>query len=153
MSTAQRDAIASPTAGMIIYNTTTLGFDLYTTTWGSASKPHVGVFTRDQAGAAGNVSYTGVGFKPSAISFIANINNQTGRSIGFDNGVVRYCSAEATNGTNRAFTSDSIVLLDNSSWSQQGMVASFDSDGFTITWTIGGAGSAGTMQIYFTAFR
>lgn len=33
MTTAQRDAIASPTAGMVIYNTTTNKLNVYTTVW------------------------------------------------------------------------------------------------------------------------
>ena len=115
--------------------------------------PKVGIITRDQTGADGAVAYTGVGFQPSAVHFVASIDNQTGRSIGFDNGTLAYVSAEATNGTNRYRTDKSIVLLDNNSWEQGASITALGSDGFTLTWVKGGSPASGTMQIFYTAFR
>jgi hypothetical protein len=115
--------------------------------------PKVGIITRDQTGADGAVAYTGVGFQPSAVHFVASIDNQTGRSIGFDNGTLAYVSAEATNGTNRYRTDKSIVLLDNNSWEQGASITALGSDGFTLTWAKGGSPPSGTMQIFYTAFR
>jgi hypothetical protein len=115
--------------------------------------PKVGLITRDQTGTNGAVAYTGVGFQPSAVHFVATINNQTGRSVGFDDGTLHYVSAEATNGTNRYMTNRSIILLDNASWEQGASITALGSDGFTLTWVKGGSPPSGTMQIFYTAFR
>ena len=49
--------------------------------WASGVK--IGSFTRDIAGANGNVAYTGAGFKPSVIVFIGAVGNTKYVSMGF----------------------------------------------------------------------
>jgi hypothetical protein len=39
VTTTQRDAISTPTAGMLVFNTTTSALNLYTTSWGSVQAP------------------------------------------------------------------------------------------------------------------
>lgn len=102
----------------------------------------------------GDVSYTGVGFKPSAILFFskpAAANNSTYASWGFSSG-----------GTDRALiaksniqelAANSIFTGDGNSWDVRGTIKSFDTDGFTITWTKTGTPPAGLMNIAYLAIR
>ena len=112
----------------------------------------VGTFTRDVAAATGNVSYTGVGFKPSAIIFFVNITATVKASFGFNKIGVALVIALQGDSTWGQWAGYSIfILTDGSNW-HAGVIASFDADGFTITWTKTGA-KTGTANIYYMAFR
>ncbi len=96
---------------------------------------------------SGNQSITGVGFKPSAVVFIAsesNINNLNW-SIGFcDNLLNAWSINQYDNGTkiaNNNFLAQ--IRIDVANY-LRAVVDSMDSDGFTITWTLGGS-----CQAYF----
>lgn len=89
--------------------------------------------TRDLAAAAGNVAYTGYGFTPQALIIFANI--AASGSIGCSD------SALAVIGIHIKFSSYGaagafIILLETASGKfSTAIVASYDPDGFTLTWT------------------
>ncbi len=105
----------------------------------------VRTFTRVMSVASGNVAYTGVGFKPKALIFLANVLNGAvkANSVGFDDGTTRmqllnYTTTGADAGFNQ--TANAIYLFDDAATLNvnTAVVASFDADGFTLTWTKSG---------------
>lgn len=97
--------------------------------------------TRAGNAASGDVSYTGVGFKPSSIIFIA-YTAAGGGSIGHadDTAIVPRIFYRLENGTT-GFSSGACILLgDGAAGQQEGDLKTLDSDGFTLTWTLSGGG-------------
>lgn len=121
----------------------------------SFNKFSVGSFSRDLSTADGDVSYTGLGFTPKAISFVFSwVGNCIGQ--GFDDG--------ATHASHVSYGSAAPTYIGNS-WSvsiaglnaagsaiRTGYVKSFDADGFTITWA-GNSGMTGTLNVSYKAER
>lgn len=104
-------------------------------------------FTRDLSTATGSVAYTGAGFKPTAIIIISGGNGATDyTSVGLADSSL---SAGSTShfGAGVSYASSSIVTVGVSGTNQQATVASFDSDGFTLSWTKNGS-PTGTVQFY-----
>ncbi len=115
----------------------------------------VGTLTRDWTAASGNVSYTGVGFKPKAIAFIHMTNTGPSMSVGFDDGTTAIEVADndvTTPGTWASSTTKSISAIQAAGVGQTANVASFDADGFTLAWTKVGSPS-GTLQVGYLALR
>lgn len=108
--------------------------------------------TRDMTAASGDVAYTGVGFTPSAIFVVGSINGTFTFTTGFVDSskqganIDYYGNNQADNGTEflKAYTSASTV--------QSAIVKSFDSDGFTLTWTKTST-PTGTLKLSFICFR
>ena len=111
----------------------------------------LGSFTRAQDGANGNVAYTGVGFQPKVVIFLASVSGIVGGSIGFDNATTYLCKITGTNNVETVRNTGSIHTRDNSAWEEEGKIATMDSDGFTITWTAGGSPPSGTITVYYIA--
>ncbi len=115
----------------------------------------VGADSRDMTAASGNVSYTGVGFKPKAILLLSSIHGTAGAiSWGFDDATTRLCKyddAATTAGTYQG-TTFSIFVQTAVGASQKATVNSFDSDGFTLAWTKTGS-PTGTLSFYYLALR
>jgi len=118
-----------------------------------------GTFSRVMSVGSGNVAYTGIGFKPKAIIFLGNVQNggtQTS-SVGFSDGSVNIClvnEAIAANNVAFATTTSAIYLFDDagSANSNGAVIASFDADGFTLTWTKAGT-PTNTANCGYLAFR
>jgi hypothetical protein len=112
----------------------------------------VGTLTRNSGGASGNVSYTGVGFRPSAIIMMGGINTVNEKCWGFGtlaNGQSLYTDASNAN-TTVAKLFNFTRLTDK----QEAVIASMDADGFTLTWTRTGTGATGNdIVISYIAFR
>lgn len=104
--------------------------------------------TRDMTAASGDVSYTSVGFKPKAIIFIAIVDAGPLSSIGFDDATGHKSILMQAADTWSYSTAYSIFI----SGTQKAIVKSFDSDGFTLTWTKESS-PTGTAQIMYLAFR
>lgn len=123
---------------------------------GGTELKKVGQFTRDMTLATGTQAITGLGFKPSAVVFFVNQDGATGKmSMGFDDGTTVNCTLDAHNFVTDAWshlTSVSISANTNASTGYNGKVNSFDSDGFTISWTKVNS-PTGTLNIQFMAFR
>lgn len=110
-------------------------------------------FTRDTALASGSVSYTGIGFRPQTIIFLANQTTTDEMSIGFDNSTSRLSLGQTSAGVWEVFATFSIVLIEtNGVASYKGLITSMDDDGFTISWTREGTPS-GTGVVLLMAFR
>jgi len=114
-------------------------------------------FTRDTSLATGTQAVTGVGFKPSAIIFLALQNTTDEASIGIDDDVqpssidaydAITADAWATEGTGGG----SIVDRESSSNKYVGSISTFDSDGFTISWTRTNT-PTGTLAVHYLALR
>lgn len=115
--------------------------------------PFVKTLTRVGNAASGDVSYTGVGFKPSALIMISKIEAKGG-SIGFDN--VTYQSMLWV-GTDDGLGYNASGLAKVASVTGNGQTCfckSLDADGFTLTWTLlGGGGGAGAQTYYVLCLR
>lgn len=112
---------------------------------------YMGTFTRDATSSSADISYDGVGFKPSVVLFINGVSGSTNWSVGFDNASSHYCIAGLSSGTVSPDTSYSISINDGTN-KQRGIIKTMDSDGFTITWTKT-ASPTGTMYVMYLAFR
>ena len=109
-------------------------------------------FTRDLSVASGNVSYTGTGFQPSTVIIFGAQNGLAFGSLGFADqsknmGVLLFgfgaTGLLAQNGANVIF-----VEADNTgSNNQSASVVSYDSNGFTLSWTKTGS-PTGTWTFY-----
>jgi hypothetical protein len=117
----------------------------------------VGSFTRDSSLASGTQSVTGVGFKPKAIIFLAGQNVATiEKSIGLDDGTT-VCQFTDNGGASAGqWVIDcgyaSITDVESAGNYYTGKISSFDSDGFTLSWTKAGS-QTGTINIGYLAFR
>jgi len=108
--------------------------------------------TRDCHAASGDVSYTGVGFKPSAIIFISSVS---ANSISFGVWTPNYDGSWGMYGTTITGVTDNTVIQHvNSAGSafNNAIVKSVDADGFTLTWTES-TGFTATGYTLYIAFR
>lgn len=111
----------------------------------------IGNFTRDLTAATGDVSTTGVGFKPNLVIFFLNVNGQFQFSIYFA------VSASSHGGVNTSaagiFYSGGYLraYIDGSNY-HQAVLKTMDTDGFTLTWTKTGS-PTGTATINYIALR
>jgi len=117
----------------------------------------VGTLSRDMTAASGNVAYTGIGFRPSYILFLAGVTATAAISIGFDDNIntERHLANlhEQTPDTWQVGGSSCINVRTASSAVQIAVISSFDSDGFTLTWTKFNSPPAGTLTAQFTVFK
>lgn len=113
----------------------------------------VGSFSKNMADASTSTGYTGVGFKPKAIIFLAVVDGSTKYSFGYSDGTSNFGYGGYGDSTILASNGASAITIRNSAGnSTGGVVASFDADGFTITYTKSGS-PTGTADIYYMAFR
>jgi len=125
---------------------------------GTLSK--TGSFTRNLSFAAdGNVSYTGVGFKPTHINFWLGAGNGTNSSFGFgatDSSKAGVFSAFSNNGQVGFNSAAAVVVFNGGSDTtiyDSAVLASYDADGFTLTWTKLGSPGGSTITVNYIAFK
>lgn len=106
--------------------------------------------TRAMDTATGDVSYTGTGFKPSAIFAIASL--QSSFSFGFAAGTEKG-AVYAYPGVGYPVTYDLCYLHESGGKTQSAIVKSYDADGFTLTWTRTGATAARITNVFFLLMR
>ena len=118
---------------------------------GTAPEWAVGIdilnFTRDMTAASGNVSYTALGFKPSNIALIAALASGAAptSSVGFAN--ASRASSISAIAANQMYGLANTPIHLVETWNtaiQSAVLASLDTDGFTLTWTKTGSPSAGS---------
>lgn len=109
---------------------------------------YVGSFTRDMAGTAGDVSYTGSGFTPKVIIAFALVD-QTAKAcvFGFSsatsgNGIFADSASAGSYQAGGGF----IYIEQSGGVYQAASLKTFDSNGFTLTWTKGGSPTAATIS-------
>lgn len=118
----------------------------------------VGSFTRAMDAATGDVSTTGVGFKPSALIVVAHAEISgvghtfcTGFADGSTSGYVEwYMTATSWTGSN---STNLILMVESTGKTQTAALKTFDADGFTLTWTRTGATASNTATVKYIAFR
>lgn len=110
-------------------------------------------FTRDATATGGDVSHTGVGFTPSSIHFLMNIDNTLFRSDGVSDPAKASWSIYQSAANKWYSQVGCIVNSDQGSYAQGAVVKSYDADGFTLTWTKIGTVPAGTMKIIAICYR
>lgn len=98
-------------------------------------KSGVVLTSRLNSAASANVSYTGAGFKPRIIFFLAEIPSAPSMSIGIAvEGGFNSCIVQNQSG-NMSSRSAHCIDSEETGGRQEASVASFDADGFTLTWT------------------
>ena len=125
------------------------------TTQTTATQYKVGGFTRDLTLAAGTQAVTGVGFAPKAIFFMASVGGVPGRtSWGISDGTTSRVLFDhhPTYANSFNLSTVPIYLTEVNGVDSYGALSSFDSDGFTISWTKIGS-PTGTATIFYMAFR
>jgi hypothetical protein len=110
----------------------------------------IGSFTRDTSLASGDVSYTGIGFTPTAIMFMSYESAQY-FGTGFDDGTT-HAQVFSNNGTMSRAAASSIFFGDSGSNYSSAFIKSFDADGFTLTYSKTGS-PTGTGYVEYMAFR
>jgi len=136
---------------------TRLVSDGTTAAW-SAAWFKMGSFTRDVSAVDASIAYTGVGFKPKALILFANIAGVPGAfSVGFYDGTTQgyvWSDHVVTAGSfnNGAAAAIFFRPAGDNSQNTTGAVTSFDTDGFTISWTKS-ASSTGTATVKYLALR
>lgn len=111
--------------------------------------------TRDLTADSGDVAYTGVGFKPSAIIAIAVINATSCMSIGFSVGLAEHCLYDYFPAYTDGYGNGQDTLIyayPTTGDSQYAIVKTLDADGFTLTWTKTNT-PEGTLALRFLCFR
>jgi hypothetical protein len=112
---------------------------------------YIGQFNYDMTTASGTYPVTGVGFKPSAIIFFAGSVDTDG-SWGVANATDSKCIYDGRNDGTYQRNQSAIMIDKAASDYQEGIVTSFDPDGFTITFTKNGS-PTGTMTVVYIAFK
>lgn len=111
----------------------------------------VGSFTRNLTTASGNVGYTGVGFKPSAVIFFTLLSTLS-LCVGLDNGTNVVCLMPYSGGSLYGSQTESIYATPGAGSGQTAKITTLDSDGFTLAWTKI-ASPTGTADITYLALR
>mgnify|MGYP003658422529 FL=1 len=122
----------------------------------SGAQVYTGTFTRGQATASGNVTYSGVGFQPKALIFHLYVGNggYDQACFGFDDGTRAYAVSPLDYNSANAWYGDgtnSIWPPESASARQIGSVSSFNSDGFVFAWTKAGSPAATSLIVFYTA--
>lgn len=110
--------------------------------------------TRDLAAATGNVAYTGAGFTPTSIIAIMGATGSEPFSVGFaDSAKTSYSLSGYGTGDAKTISAALFYIdVDAANNKQTATVASYDADGFTLTWTKTGS-PTGTYTITFICYK
>lgn len=113
----------------------------------------VGSFTRLLSAVSGNVSYTGIGFKPSAIIFFSGVDTVNEISLGFTTSTESRSISKDSSGANTSGNRCIRIVRPSAGNISDAYIASMDSDGFTLTWTTTGSPSPNDLVINYLAIR
>ena len=126
----------------------------------SPEAPRVGIgsFVRGLASASGNVSVTGLGFRPTNIEFICAVNASNERSVGHAgltiSGYANRCLTTDFSGANFSSTDCLRIIRSSPGNEQKAVLATMDKDGFTLAWTkVGSPPGVNEMVVNYWAFR
>lgn len=109
-------------------------------------------FTRDMTTATGTQAVTGVGFTPTAIIFVYAVSGTVQEGIGFADSSKTGRNRNYLTPTGWFVGTQAISASVSSGNSQVGDVSTYDSDGFTISWTKTGS-PTGTLTVYALCLR
>ena len=117
-----------------------------------SSKIYFGSFTRDMELAAGTQQITGLGFAPKYVYFVTTLPQSLIISWGFDNATLRKCIYQSSWDISQFLVTNSCLYVDqDDSITTQAQIDSFDTDGFTLSWTKEG-NPIGIITINYLAF-
>lgn len=139
-----------------VFNSTDTKWDLVkvaqedAVTTGLSSK--VITATRDMTAASGDMSYTGVGFIPTSIQAHYTIETTTYGGRGFTDSSKTSSNLRSDGSAVLAINSNLICSSSAAGGFQEAIVKTFDSDGFTLTWTKTSS-PTGTLKITFLCFK
>jgi hypothetical protein len=111
-----------------------------------------GTLERDVSVGSGDVSYTGIGFKPRAIIFYATVASTNTASWGMSAGASNNVMTQMASGSFDYYTGSASIAYVSGLNTHIGTIKTFDSDGFTITWTKANS-PTGTLRVYYMAYR
>lgn len=112
--------------------------------------------TRNMNTDTGDVSYTGMGFKPAVVIIFFGSNSTTFKwSMGFSSGTTNFVLFSYSATTSNTDFPLSCVWLQNATTAdyQKAKIKSFDADGFTLTWTKGGSPGSESVSGYALCLR
>lgn len=115
-----------------------------------------GLFYRTLSDAVGDVAYTGIGFKPSSVLFLAAVSSAVGKaSISAGKVGSGIHLADTYNHIANTYTTASqvLVIVEGTGVGTRATIKSMDADGFTLTWTHDGSPSGATMTGRYMAFK
>jgi hypothetical protein len=122
---------------------------------GGQEKIKILISSRLLSAADNTVAYTGVGFKPSYIRVMGNVNGTDILGIGYYDGTSKgqfYQSSGSQWQRSVGVADDFVIGFDSAGNSSAGTLDSFDADGFTISWVKTGS-PGGTYNLAFECFR
>lgn len=108
--------------------------------------------TRNMTAATGDVAYTGVGFTPTSLMVIANIEAVVAQSIGISDSAKTVRNMFQQNNSTYSSGAQVAFLISTAGNYQSAIVKTYDADGFTLTWTKTGS-PTGTGYISFLCFK
>ena len=108
--------------------------------------------TRDLTAASGDVAYTGVGFVPTSIICFYGIEGAVYGGMGIVDSAKTEYSQRTDALSAYAFNGNLVTITSAAGGFQEGIVKTYDADGFTLTWTKTSS-PTGTMQMRFLCFR
>ena len=159
-ASAAADTITSGTMGTARLGSGSASSTTYlkgNSTWATLpdmpTMPKILSFTRDMTAASGNSTYTGFGFTPSSLLILAVSSSAGSGSVGSAN--ANMAMTVNTNSTTASlnYTDKCIYLFYVSITDRQtALLASYNADGFTLTWTKVGS-PTGTANFTVFAFK
>jgi hypothetical protein len=124
---------------------------------GAGGRIQMLTITRSMSAGAGNVSYTGLPFKPRALIATGGINGTSGYIIysGMAESTTPASGSNAGYATSGGAVSANFLQLFSTTATngQYAQVASYDSGGFTLSWGILGTPPAGSATFYIMCFE
>lgn len=135
--------------------TTAAGIATLLATVGGIGKSKVLTFTRDLTTASGSVAYTGMGFQPNMLLGFGALGS-TGFSTTYASFADSARSSAAVYITNAAAfttTTNFLAFQDVAANFQVATISSYDADGFTLSWTKGGASGSAVVTFYILGIR
>lgn len=109
--------------------------------------------TRDLTAVSGNVAYTGVGFQPTAIIAFANVSGTSNTSWGMSDSSMTVRDINGIQSATVHYLNPNFIYLPvDVTNNQSAVIASYDADGFTLTWTKTNS-PTGTGTLAFLCFR
>ena len=108
-------------------------------TWVAAGgRVYVGSVPRSVTSASSNQSVTGLGFQPTGIAAFTSIGGTDAASWGVDDGTTAKCIYQNNAGTDLISNQSTLARMvtgTDGSTMYNGVIDSFDADGFTVAWT------------------
>ena len=115
---------------------------------------YLGSLSVNTANASATVAYTGVGFQPTHVIFLAGFGNNAQSGIGFDDGTSPTCNYGAFSGLIWRNSGNRSIFqhMGSTSNTYEGDISTFSADGFSIAWVRTNT-PTGTLDVEFLAFK